>query len=257
MPPTDRIRRAPSTRLLAEHTPDAVRRRLAEGPRQSYLRDAVYGAIDGTVTTFAVVAGVAGAALDEAVVVILGMANLLADGFSMAVSNYLGARAEQAQRRQARDREARHIALVPDGEREEVREILRRKGFTGDQLEAAVAVITADDDRWIDTMMREELGFGSDGGSPVRAALATLAAFIVVGFLPLGAYVLEAALGVEVGAPLLWSALLTASAFLIVGVLRARFTGQRSVRSVLETLLLGGGAAALAYAVGALLAGVG
>lgn len=249
--------RAPSARLLTEHQPDAVRRRLADGPSPSYLRDAVYGAIDGTVTTFAVVAGVAGASLDESVVVILGMANLLADGFSMAVSNYLGARAQDAERRQAREREALHIALVPDGEREEVREILRRKGFAGDQLDAAVAVITADRDRWIDTMMTDELGFAGGSGSPVRAALATLLAFVTVGFLPLGAYVLEAVVGVEVGAPLLWSALLTAGAFLIVGVLRARFTGQQSLRSVLETLLLGGGAAALAYLVGTLLAGVG
>jgi len=85
----------PSDELRQEHTPQAVQRRLASGPDHSYLRDFVYGAIDGTVTTFAVVAGVAGAQLSPGIVVILGLANLIADGFSMGVSNYLGSKADQ------------------------------------------------------------------------------------------------------------------------------------------------------------------
>ena len=77
------------------HTPDRVSQRLEEGTPQSYLKDLVYGGIDGTITTFAVVAGVVGADLSAGIVVILGLANLIADGFSMAVSNFLGTRAEQ------------------------------------------------------------------------------------------------------------------------------------------------------------------
>ena len=80
--------------LEDEHTPHGVRARLEEQPKVSHLGDFVYGAIDGTVTTFAVVAGAAGADLGAAVVIILGVSNLIADGFSMAVSNYLGSRAE-------------------------------------------------------------------------------------------------------------------------------------------------------------------
>ena len=81
--------------LKTTHTPDAVKNRLASRPPESYLRDFIYGGVDGIITTFAVVSGVAGASLASGVVIILGAANLVADGFSMAVSNYLGTRAER------------------------------------------------------------------------------------------------------------------------------------------------------------------
>ena len=103
-----RVRR-PRT-LAEEHTPDAVRARLGREPAPSYLQDFIYGAIDGAVTTFAVVAGVQGAGLDETVVIILGGANLVADGFSMAVSNFLGSRAELQRRERAPARKSARSA---------------------------------------------------------------------------------------------------------------------------------------------------
>jgi vacuolar iron transporter family protein len=90
---TGRAARA-NPELRRQHTRDAIGLRLARPPATSYLRDFIYGAIDGAVTTFAIVAGAAGANLSDSVVVILGFANLFADGLSMAVSNYLGTRAE-------------------------------------------------------------------------------------------------------------------------------------------------------------------
>ncbi|MEX2212682.1 MAG: VIT1/CCC1 transporter family protein [Phycisphaeraceae bacterium] len=248
----------PLDKLKAEHTPDAVERRLKDGPQHSYLRDFIYGAIDGAVTTFAVVAGVVGAQLSAGVIVILGLANLFADGFSMAVSNFLGTRAEEAQRQRLRRVEREHIQRYPAGEREEVRQIFANKGFEGEDLERAVDTITSDVDRWVDTMLTDELGVSLKGPNPYRAAMSTFLAFIVIGFIPLTIYVFDLVVpaSMAIGNAFLWSAILTGVAFFLVGAAKSRFVDQHWWRSGLETLIVGGLAAAIAYAIGVLLRGV-
>ena len=238
------------------HTPQAVRGRLRRTRSATYLSDFIYGAIDGAVTTFAVVAGVEGASLDERVVIILGGANLIADGFSMAVSNFLGSRAERQQREHARREEELHVRLVPEGEREEIRQIFAAKGFEGADLERVVEVITSDRELWVDTMMGEELGFGSAQHNEFRAAGTTLLAFLVVGFLPLLVFVYDLAAPGRVEHAFAWSASMTGIAFFVVGALKSRFVDQTWWRSGLETFVVGGLAAALAYATGALLQSV-
>jgi VIT1/CCC1 family predicted Fe2+/Mn2+ transporter len=239
----------------ARHTPSAISERLDSGPEHSYLRDFIYGAVDGAVTTFAVVAGVAGAGLSAGVVIILGFANLLADGFSMAVSNYLGTKAEREVRDKARQVERDHIHIFPEGEREEIRQIFKRKGFVGDELERAVDVITSDVERWIDTMVQEELGMSLEGPSPLKAATSTFVAFVLVGFVPMFTFVWNWLVGGGIAAPFGWSAVLTGVAFFAVGAMKGRYIVQSWIFSAVETLLVGGLAAALAYGVGALLRG--
>ena len=239
--------------LSREHTPAAIEARFAQPRSPSVLRDVVYGAIDGTVTTFAVVSGVAGASLSQRVVIILGLANLIADGFSMAIGNFLATRAEQQRLEQARREEERHVALVPEGEREEVRQIFAAKGFDGADLDRAVDVITSDEERWVKTMLSDELGFAPDVPRPIRAATATFLAFVTVGFLPVSVFVVDLLLPGDVAAPFAWSAALTAVAFLGIGALKTRFVQQAAWRGALETLAIGGVAAALAYGAGALL----
>ncbi len=242
--------------LRRQHTPEAIRRRLDEGPRHSYVRDFIYGAIDGAVTTFAVVCGVVGAELSSSIVIVLGIANLLADGFSMAVGNYLGTRAELMQRDAARRDEVEQIETFPEGERAEIREIFRRKGFEGADLDRVVEVITDDRDRWVNTMLAEEHGIGLAEASPLKAGGATFIAFCVVGAVPLVPYV-AGALGMPLdGYRFGASIAMTAMAFLIVGLLKARQTGQLLVRGGAETLAIGGAAAVVAYVVGALLRGM-
>lgn len=241
--------------LLASHTPAAIRMRLAQQSGPSYVRDFLFGAIDGTVTTFAVVSGVAGAGLSSVVIVILGTANLLADGFSMAAGNFLGARADQQLRDKMRRIEEQHIAEFPQGEAEEIRQIFAQKGFHGEDLERAVRTITKNRERWVETMLVEEHGLPARGQAPWKAAAATFVAFVAVGAMPLLPYLAGGA-GIEVLRPFEWSCGLTAVAFFLTGAAKSRFVAQSWWVSGLESLGLGGAAAAVAYGVGKMLGGL-
>jgi VIT1/CCC1 family predicted Fe2+/Mn2+ transporter len=243
-------------RLEADHTPEAIRARLGDGPGHSYLGDFVYGAIDGAVTTLAVVAGAAGAGLSAGLVLLFGVANLVADGFSMAVSNYLGSRAEEERRERVRSEEQRSVRTIPEGEREEIRQLFAAKGLSGDTLEQVVQVITADERLWVETMLREEFGLPSHGRSAARAGASTFVAFMLAGSVPLVVFVVDLFAPGTIGDPLPWSAGMTALTFFGTGAAKARVVEASWWRSGLETLALGGGAAVLAYAVGWLLRGL-
>lgn len=242
--------------LAADHTPQRVEDRLADPAGHGHLRDAVYGAVDGAVTTLAVVTGALGAQLGAGVVLVLGFANLAGDGFSMAVGNALGIRAEHEHLEHTRAMEHRHIELVPEGEREEVRQILAAKGLEGEVLESAVASITSDHERWVDLMLTEEHGLSLHPPDPLRAAVTTFVAFVIAGLVPLLPFVLEAAAGIDLASPVRWSAVMTGVTFALVGALRARFVDRPVWRTALETVLLGGAAAGLAFGVGVALRGL-
>lgn len=242
--------------LEHSHEPEEIARRVQGKTQHSYLRDFVYGAIDGTVTTFAVVSGVAGAGLDPQIVTILGMANLIGDGFSMAASNYLGTRTEEQLRDKARAMERKHIRFAADGEREEIRQIFANKGFAGDDLERAVEIITSDEERWVDTMLVDELGMSLESPSPFKAAFTTFAAFCIVGLLPLLPFIIGYIVNAGTAQLYIWSSLITAMAFFLVGAAKSVFVEQKWYWSGLETLLIGGIAAILAYIVGLALGGL-
>lgn len=229
-------------RLHAQHTPEAIAARLSASTDHSYLGDAILGAIDGTVTTFAIVAGARGAQLSPGIALVLGFANVLADGFSMAVSNYLKAKADLQVVEHARRVEESHIDRIPDGEREEIRQIFLRKGFEGKVLDAAVDVITQDRRRWVDTMLMEELGLRLDPPRPLRAAATTFFAFLVAGLVPL--------VPLLAGQRFLTSAIATAATFFVIGAVKGRMLRTGWLRGGFETLFIGGCAAVLAYAVG-------
>lgn len=230
-----------------EHTIEAIGDRLSAGPRHNYLRDWIYGGIDGSVTTFAVVTGVVGAQLSPIIIVIMGFANLLADGFSMAASNFLGTKAEHDDMQRLEEIEHRHIELAPEGEREEVRQIFARKGFAGADLDRVVELITSDRERWVQTMLADEYGLPQEARSPWLAAVSTFSAFLICGLAPLLPFLLR------MKSAIVLSTFLTGAVFFLIGSVKSRWSSASWWRSGLSTLLVGGIAAALAYLVGVLL----
>ncbi len=216
---------------------------------EKYLPEIVYGSMDGIVTTFAVVAGSAGADLSTKVILILGVSNLLADGLSMSIGSYLSKKSEQDNYNKHLRIEEWEIENMPEVERQEIVDIYRAKGFEGLELEMVVNRITSSKQVWIDTMMKDELGLTLEKKSPFRAGLSTFMAFIVAGGLPLVVYVLAYAgkLFIE---PFFLSSIVTLMAFILIGYIKTYVTQIGLTRSIMETLVLGASAATAAYFLG-------
>ena len=234
------------TKHFAEHghSPAEIRARIASAGETSLLRDTVYGAIDGTITTFAIISGVAGAGLSAKVIVALGIANVLADGFSMAASNYLGIRSEAHNHQRITAMEHRHIAEYPEGEKAELREILSQHGLTESDLSAASDIITRYRSLWVHMMLTGEHGLAGVEPRAMTAAIATFFAFIACGGLPL----LPFLAGVDNA--YLIASITTALTFLLIGALKSKWSTESMLRSAVQTLLIGGIAATIAYLAG-------
>jgi len=216
---------------------------------EKYLGEFVYGGIDGCVTTFAVVAGSVGAGLDSAIIIILGFANLLADGFAMSVGAYLSNKTKKDNYNKHKQIEYWEVEHLPDLEKEEIRVIYKEQGFEGELLEDVVKVITSDKDRWVNVMMKEELVMFEEDKSPVIIGGVTYFSFILIGVIPLLVYVMDYIYPFNYNLFLL-SSILTAIGFIIIGWLKAFVNETMFWKGILETLLLGGIAALVAYYIG-------
>ncbi len=215
-----------------------------------HVGDFVFGGIDGSVTTFAVVAG---ADLSATVVLVLGIANLLADGFAMGVGNFLSIRSEHERYERERKREEWEIEHIPEMETREIRDIFAAKGFSGEQLDHIVETITSDKEQWVKTMLQEEHGLSGDDRSAFKGGLVTFLAFVTLGFVPLLSFVLVLFAPDLRPHAFLLSVILTGISLFSIGALKTFVVARPLVRSGLETLAMGGLAAAVAYGVGFLL----
>lgn len=217
---------------------------------QKYLEDAVYGASDGIVTTFAVVAGVSGASLSPAIVLILGFANLVADGFSMAVGNYLSRRSEQEFEEKKRQEVLNQLDSDPSSAKARLEVLCKKKGLGGKILSEAVRKISSDKDVFADTIMLEEYNFTASYKKPVSSGFATFLAFVVAGFMPLLAYVLAQFIPSlsDIMFPL--AIIATAATLVAVGMLKSGVTGAYWAKESGQMLFIGGAAAAVAYFIG-------
>jgi len=240
----------PLHKLEQSHTQTAIAQRLADNSDSlgAYVRDAVLGAMDGTITTFVIIAGAVGAGFDFMVVMVLGLCNLLADGFSMAVGNYLGVKSENDRVEKLRALERHHIEVVPEGEREEIRQIYAAKGFEGEILEEIVEHITKDHDRWIDTMLQDEWGVGTQTTNPITSAWVTFVAFVFVGGIPLLPLVFIGSL--EDDNSFLISSVMTFVVFVLIGIARGISTDRSLPKSITETCFAGVAAAVISYGIG-------
>lgn len=240
------------------HDPKIIARAAEEqhgGEKSQYIGELVYGGLDGIITTFAVVSGVAGAKLDASVILILGLANLFADGFSMATGAYLSSKSEQEYYNKEREREKWEVDHFPEGEKQELFELYKSQGYSTDDASKMVEIKSRDKERWVDAMMVEELGLLKDERNPLLNGVATLLSFIVAGSVPLFIYLYGLFFPVSYQTAFPISIGLSALALFGLGVAKVAVTHQNPLRSGLEMLLVGGLAAGVAYLVGALLQG--
>lgn len=220
-----------------------------------FLPEFVYGAIDGSVTTFAVVASASGAELSAGIVLILGFANLIADGFSMSVGSYLSTKSEHEEYTKIRDKERESVRLMPDNKKAEIKEIYRKKGFEGETLDHIVEGITADPQRWLDTLMKDKWEMVRNNKAPFHTAMVTFVSFILIGLIPLISYVGAYLFELVESRLFLIACVLTGIAFVGIGYLKSSVNHTSRFRGIAETLALGAIAAALAYFVGDILEG--
>ena len=255
----DAYKKGDKDQSAAAHTADRIAQAAREehgGTGSQYIGDLVYGGLDGIITTFAVVSGVAGANLDSNIVLILGLANLLADGFSMATGAYLSAKSEQEYYDKEYERELWEVENFPEGEKSELYEIYRHKGYSEEDAGELVRIFSQDNSRWVDAMMIDELGMMKDDRNPLLNGLATLVSFIVAGVIPLMVYLIGMATPIEQSTAFPVSMALSALALFGLGMAKVLVTRQNPIRSGLEMLSIGGLAAVVAYGVGVLLKGL-
>jgi VIT1/CCC1 family predicted Fe2+/Mn2+ transporter len=257
------LRRDPAASRAAHAAPSAPGAGpapAAAGERHAsagkYIKSVVYGGMDGIVTTFAVVAGVTGASLSPGVVLILGFANLVADGLSMSIGDFLSSKSEQEYRSAERAREQWEVDNYPEGEKTELRELYEAKGIPVADARVMVETVARHPKAWVDIMMVEELGILPEEVSPLKNALITFLSFGVFGFIPLLATILARSIPFLAANAFPVSAGLVAVTLFTLGAVKTRITGRPWLGSGLETLVVGGVTAAAAWAVGKLLGGL-
>jgi VIT1/CCC1 family predicted Fe2+/Mn2+ transporter len=221
-----------------------------------YIKSIVYGGLDGIITTFAVVAGVAGASLSAGIVLILGFANLIADGLSMAIGDFLSTKAENEYNNAERDRESWEVRNFPDGEKKELIEIYMEKGLPQEDAITIVNIMSQHEKAWIDIMMVEELGILESDESPLKNAIATFLSFGLFGFIPLLSHVLSLFIPALRPYAFIVAGILTALTLFTLGAIKVYITGRSWIKSGFEMFLVGGLAATAAYFIGHLLAGL-
>lgn len=215
------------------------------------VRDIVIGMSDGLTVPFALAAGLSGAVDSTRVVITAGLAEIAAGSIAMGLGGYLAARTDAEHYVSERAREKRETIEIPEEEIREVSELLERYGLPADAAQSAAHSLSKDRKRWVDFMMKFELGLEEPDPSRARTSALTIAAsYIAGGLVPLAPYFFVH----PNSAALLVSAGLTLVALFVFGLIKGRFTVKRPIRSAWQTLVVGGLAAGAAYIIAKLIA---
>lgn len=228
------------------------------GRTQEYLKQIVFGGTDGIVTTFAIVAGFAGAQAEGTAqigglaVLVFGLANLFADAVSMGLGEFLSLRAQHDLYRSRRASGLRDLAEHPNGQTALMTEILSARGLSGDEARTTASILSRHPGAMTELILNYKLGLRDpDVESPVLNGLFTFSAFVVFGVVPLVPYLLFDATAQTTT----WSVAATVVALILLGLLRWSATGERLLRTLGETVLVGTVCALVAFVVGALVGG--
>jgi VIT1/CCC1 family predicted Fe2+/Mn2+ transporter len=232
-----------------------VRTRIAHTEKHftsgNFVRDVVIGMSDGLTVPFALAAGLSGAVASTRLIVVGGMAEIAAGSIAMGLGGYLAARGDAEHYEQERARECREIKEIPEEEVAEVKGVFQSYGLPAEESQRVAEELSHHPDAWVDFMMRFELGLEEpDPKRAVNSAGTIAGAYIAGGLIPLSPYIVLS----SAYRGLIFSAAVTLAALAVFGFIKGRFTGARAFRSALQTMVIGGVAAAAAFGLARLIA---
>ena len=217
----------------------------------NFVRDVVIGMSDGLTVPFALAAGLSGAISNPRFIVIGGLAEIAAGSIAMGLGGYLAARGDAEHYEQEKAREYREIEEIPEEEMAEVSRVFQNYGLTQQESEPVVAALSKRPDAWVDFMMRFELGLEAPDPKRAITSAGTIAgSYVAGGLIPLSPYIVLA----SATKGLVASACVTLAALAVFGYVKGKYTGARALRSAIQTVLIGGVAAGVAFALAKLIA---
>jgi VIT1/CCC1 family predicted Fe2+/Mn2+ transporter len=217
-------------------------------PQGRFIREVMFGTNDGLVSTIGFVAGATGSLMQAHLVLLAGIASVVAGSLSMGIGAYLASKSQQEFFESEKAREHREIEEVPEDERKEIRDIFAQMGFLKDEVDMIVRRITSNKDLWVRFMMREELGILEETVNPVSIGLLMSAAFVVGSIPPLLPYAF-----IEQPLSALRTAVIVSFVFLfLIGVAKTTLTQQTWWKGGVEVMLLGSLATGVGFGIGRL-----
>jgi VIT1/CCC1 family predicted Fe2+/Mn2+ transporter len=219
----------------------------------SAIRDFVFGFGDGINTSLGIVVGVGGADISSNIIILAAIVAMFTGAKAMAVQNYLAVKSQREILRSEIEREKWEMENVPDKERQEIEDIYKAKGFSGNDLQMIVNKITSDKKVWLDTMLTEELKLNLEiVGSPIKSALRMFGSFLVGGILPIVPYFFA-----DGYIPLFIAIGISLSASFVIGAIKSKMANLSMIKGGLEMAGLGTGIALIGYGIGSELANLG